>query len=299
MHLSEISGISECFIHLNQLLRIRRQGDKLKYLLIKIILIGFFGIAHHHAKADLAGKIFRAISGNENSERRSIDDLIAEKEGRSPNMDTREFRIFKYREAGITQNFHGSLEANLSGYMFQDNKPEKITMQFFQTPGEPVNFNGERHLMIKSYTQWLHRQGKESSTGISIIKNNSIVEIRNVEEKTITKYEWIGVPATMKLGTEAVVGSVKEQDEKGKILASGKIIFSLEKSGSGVEFCQIEMLLEGPKPTERIERECRVFDSNGKIKKIGVINSVDGAVQLVLEGSVKSGNLTKPPHVRN
>jgi hypothetical protein len=228
-----------------------------------------------------------------------IDETAIAKEGLPPPAEATEYRILNYREAGVTQKFLGALEASLSGFIFEEQKPTKVSVAIFLAPGVPTILDGKPHLMVKSYSQMIHSQGNEITTSHVFIKGDSIVEIKNLDDKTVTKYEWLGIPETMKVGTEVKVGKVKEQDAAGKTLASGMVLFSLQMSGSNIEFCQIEILSEGPKPKERVERECRVFDRSGKVKKTGITVSIDGALRLVLEGDVKAGNISHPPYARN
>lgn len=221
------------------------------------------------------------------------------KESRLPPAEAKEYPIYKYREAGVTQNFLGALEASLSGFTFEEKKPKKITVNMFLAPSVPTVLDGEPHLMVKAYSQIIHSQGYKITTGLAFIKGDSIVAIKSLDDKTFTRYEWFGTPATMKVGTEVKAGKVKEQNAAGKILATGTVLFSLQMSDSDIEFCQIEIFLDGPKTKERVERECRVFDENGKIKRIGIRNSIDGAPQLILEGNVKTGNISHPPYAHN
>ena len=177
-------------------------------------------------------------------------------------VEIKDFYISSY-----TNSFTRGLEINLRMQMKSDGKKTSSELVLFQDRGAATRRFDSEWVGVAQYGHMLIGDEKTPLSILNLFDPASLRLIHSIdmEDLSITSYEWTNVPKSMRLGETITVGRVSERSPDDRLTSQGIVQFRLRKTRLGYEFCTIENATELESKEKNIVRDCDLFDVNKKL----------------------------------
>lgn len=177
-------------------------------------------------------------------------------------IEIKDFFVSSY-----TDRFTRGLQVNLRLQMKSEGKKLPSTVVLSQDTGAATRRFDREWIGVVQQGYMLIADEKTPLSVLNLFDPTTLRLIHTIDmnDLSITSYEWIDIPKTMRLGETKTVGRVREQSSEDKPIAQGIVQFKLSKIKSGYEFCTIEKTIELDSKDRNIVRDCDLFDANKKI----------------------------------
>ena len=175
----------------------------------------------------------------------------------------RSIEVGQYLARAYTDNFTRSVEYLLSGEAQTPSGAMKTIVSGSQKPGKRIARFGQEWTVVEETGLLIigseridstHQYFHDPRTGLPGYKVDQ-------EDESLGRYEWTQVPQRLTVGESVVAGKLTETNKDGKLVAVGLVWLRATEVKEGLEFCQIESMIEAESGDKRMTEDCTTFDA--------------------------------------
>jgi len=197
--------------------------------------------------------------------------------------------VAPYLPAAYTSNFSRSIEFLASGKADTPNGSVKAVVSGTQKPGSRMNRFDREWIAAEQTGLVMIGNDKFDSSHLYLYdpKTGHQAYMLDQDDDSVTRYEWMGIPARLPLGEATPVGRSTGLTKEGKLTSVGIVALRATETKAGLEFCQIETALEAESSDKRVSEECMIFDKTRKPVASRAALEIDGKKILEVSGPVR------------
>lgn len=200
-----------------------------------------------------------------------------------------QLEILPFTNAGYTSNFAKSFEIEFDMKISEADQVIDSKLNLKQSPGTHAKLFEKDWISVSLKGDMFIE--KEQTQLNFIDYYHPVTKLLHytidLNDKTITTYQWANFPKYLRIGERARVGTVNERTESGELTSYGNVDIFLNKTLQGFEFCTIEMSLDIESKENSLLKDCDEFDLNKNIIGTNVEVKTAGKTVAKAKGRIK------------
>jgi hypothetical protein len=204
-------------------------------------------------------------------------------------QSSRTIETAPYLPSAYTANFTRSIEFLATGKAESPTGEVKAAVSGSQKPGSRVKRFDRDFIGVEQTGLIMLGDEKFDSTHLYLFDPGSGLPAFMIDrgDESVTRYEWMSVPARMPIGEAVTVGKLTGMTKDGKLSSVGVVSFRAQDTKGGLEFCQIEVTLEADSGDKSVSEECFTFDTARVPTSTRASLEMDGKKVLEASGPIR------------
>ena len=194
-----------------------------------------------------------------------------------------------YLPAAYTESFSRSIEMLATGKAEGPNGAVKAVISGTQKPGSRVMRFDREWIGVASTGLVMFGDEKFDTAQLYLFdpKSGRQTYMIDQDDGSTTHYEWMAIPTRLTLGETSTVGKLTAVTKDNKLAAVGLLALRATETKAGLEFCQIETVVEAESGDKRVSEDCLIFDKSRKPITARASVETEGKKILEVNGPIK------------
>lgn len=197
--------------------------------------------------------------------------------------------VAPYMPPAYTENFSRSVEFLATGKADGPTGAVKAVVSGTQKPGSRTNRFDREWIGVQSTGLLMFGDEKFDTAQLNLFdpKSGQQAYMIDLDDDSTTHYEWLAIPVRLTLGEAVNVGKLTAVTKENKLAAVGLLWLRATETKAGLEFCQIETVIEAEMWSKRVSEDCLIFDKARKPIASRASVETDGKKILEVSGPIK------------